>query len=190
MKSHRVAFVLATGCMLAGLSAMATIPHGVASAAAPVASASASALSRKKRPAPPEPLESQTIPKEPSSRPTLEEWQNTTPIAVTRHSPNASACHTFRVREWLKIKCDQKIAYIRQHGGNSKEVFTWIGPDSYQWGTINGGEVMFPLRPGDQRVLEFYETIPEMCSGRQALPWLIVDEIWVEGDASPTVVIR
>lgn len=146
----------------------------------------------KKRPSPLEPLESQAIPKEPSKRPTLEEWQQATPIRLTRTSPNATVCRAYRVREWLKIKCELLIATIRQHGGSPESVFFWIGDgyDFASWDKINGGEMIFPMRQGDQRVIEIFRIFPETCFGQQALPWLIMDETWVEGDASPTVVLR
>jgi hypothetical protein len=39
-------------------------------------------------------------------------------------------------------------------------------------------------------VIQFFRLFPETCFGRQAIPWLTLDETWVEGDASPTVVMR
>ena len=198
MKTRPFAFFLATGFVFAGVSAMATthpaakpaiaaVPSAVVSAE-PIASASSSA--KPTRPPPPQPLESQSIPKEPSSRPTLDEWKNAPPIAVTRRAGEGSVCQTYRVREWLKVKCELYVAAIEQHGGSPENVFFWVGPIGFDWNTINGGEVMFPMRPGDQRVIEFFRILPETCYGRQAYPWIIVDELWIEGDTSPTVVIR
>jgi hypothetical protein len=139
----------------------------------------------------PEPLATQSIPKETSPRPTLEEWKSATPIQVTRRSINAHDCDVFRVREWLKIKCNTIVAVIKQHGGNPENVFFWIGShDGISWSEVNGGEIILPMRPGDQRIFEFFRLFPETCFGRQALPWLLVDETWVEGDPGPTVVIR
>lgn len=199
MKSRPVAFVIAAGFIFAGLSAMATTPPestpansaaSTASAAAPLM-ASASSSARAPRPAPRQPLESQSIPKEPSERPTLDEWKSAIPIAVTRHSYEASACQAFRVREWLKVKCDMVVGAIKQQGGSPEHVFFWMGPhDGLSWDKVNGGEVMFPMRTGDQRVIEFFSMVPEQCFGRQVSPWFIVDEMWVEGETSPTVVIR
>jgi hypothetical protein len=199
MKMRPFAFFLAIGGVLAGVTAMATTPPtpapGIATvpsasvAAKPIASGSSSA--KPTRPPPPQPLESQSIPKEPSSRPTLDEWKNAPPIAVTRRAGEGSVCQTYRVREWLKIKCALYVAAIEQHGGSPENVFFWVGPIvGFDWSTINGGEVMFPMRPGDQRVIEFFRVMPETCFGRQAYPWIIVDELWIEGEPSPTVVIR
>lgn len=140
---------------------------------------------------PPEPLESQSIPKEPSPVPKLEEWKTAIQVAVKRRSTESLHCRAFLIREWLKIKCDLLVAAIQQHGGSPDNVFFWIGDyDGFSWDVINGGEVILPMRPGDQRVIEFFRMFPETCFGRQALPWIIVDETWVEGDANPTVVIR
>lgn len=167
---------------IAGLIGLSALANGSSS---PAASANKPA-----RLSDPEPLASQSIPKETSSRPTLEEWKNATTIEVTRRSMNAHVCDVFRVREWLKIKCNLEIAVIKQHSGNPENVFFWLGKDAYDWRTINGGEVILPMRQGDQRIIEFFRLLPETCYGRQAWPWLIVDETWIEGEAAPTVVIR
>jgi hypothetical protein len=136
-------------------------------------------------------LASQSIPKDSSSRPTLEEWKTATPIEVTRRSISGRDCDVLRVREWLKVKCHTVVAAIKQHGGSPENVFFWIGAhDTVNWAEINGGEIIFPMRPGDQRTFEFFRLFPETCFGRQALPWLVVDEVWIEGETTPTVVIR
>jgi len=178
--TRHAALALAAISGLIGLSALAN------GSASPIASANKPARLPE-----PEPLASQSIPKESSSRPTLEEWKNATVIQITRRSMNAHDCDVFRVREWLKVKCNITAALVMQHGGNPENVFFWIGShDGMDWSKVNGGEVIFPMRPGDQRVFEFFRLFPETCFGRQALPWLIVDETWIDGEPSPTVVIR
>jgi hypothetical protein len=196
MKSARhVSFVMATGLVFVGLSAMATPqpePSGAASAATSAsAAASASSSARAPRMPPPEPLDKQSIPKEASKVPTVEEWKSATPVAFTRRSTDAKNCRAFRVREWLKVKCEMIAAVIKQHGGSPENVFFWAGPhDGFEWHNINGGQVIFPMRPGDQRVIQFFSLEYEQCFGRQSWPGPIVDEIWIEGDSHPTVVIR
>lgn len=178
--TRHVALAIAATSGLIGLSALAN------GSASPAGSANKTARSPD-----PEPLASQSIPKEASSRPTLEEWKTATRIEITRRSMNAHECDVFRVREWLKVKCNTIVAVIKQHGGNPENVFFWVGShDTVNWSQINGGEVILPMRPGDQRIIEFFRLFPETCYGRQALPWLIVDETWIEGEATPTVVIR
>ncbi|HRI63554.1 MAG TPA: hypothetical protein PK156_04935 [Polyangium sp.] len=196
MKSRFLAMIVGPGCILAGLSAMATTPSEVVSAAstttsaAPSAAASASAA-KPPRPPPPVPLESQTIPREPSPRPTLEEWKNGQHVRVTRRSAEARSCEAYLVREWLKIKCTKNIAAVAQQSGNTNDVFFWVAPnEKMDWGYLNGGEVMFRMQPGDQRVIEFFQMIFESCFGHQAWPWVVVDETWLENEPHPTVVLR
>lgn len=192
MKSRYLAMLIVPGSILAGLSAMATTPPQIASGASPAPSAaSATSAAKPPRPAPTVPLETLTIPQEASPRPTIEEWKTAEHIRVTRRSAEGRACETYRVREWFKVKCTKNLAVVKQHGGNTNDVFFWIGPNnSSDWAYVNGGEVMFRMRPGDHRVFEFFQMFPDMCYGQQSWPWVIVDETWVEGEAKPTVVIR
>jgi hypothetical protein len=175
------------------MGASSTAPSGSAApAAAPAtASAPAAASATVSREPWPEPLESQSIPTTPSTRPTLEEWKTATPIEPTRRSVDAKHCRAYRVREWLKVKCNLMIAEIRQFGGSPEGVFLWIGPkQSYEWDQINGGELILPMRPGDRRIVQFFELVPNMCVGVASSSSVILDEAWIEGDKAPTIVLR
>jgi len=191
-----VRFVLALGLSVSIGAASATSP--LAEAAAPSASASASAAPsasaiRPHRDPPEEALDKQEIPKAPSAPPTLDEWKTATRIEVTRRKSGTSACRVFRVREWLKVKCDMSVGAIHQHLGTAEGVSFWISPTktvSFPGNEKNGGELLFPMRLGDRRLLQFFELRHDMCVGVGFSPSVIVDETWLEGDASPTVVLR
>jgi hypothetical protein len=185
-----VRLVAGLGFLIATLAVSATMSAGPVPSAAASSSAAASAASVQ-RPPPPEPLEAQAIPATPSARPTLDEWKSATQIEPTRRSREARRCRLYRVREWLKVKCDAMTAGIRQQGGSPEGVFLWVGPKSdYGWVEDNGGELILPMRPGDRRVLQFFRLVPEMCFGIASSPGIILDETWIEGDKGPTLVLR
>lgn len=174
------------------------------SAASPAASASASALTSAsvelnlpvgppKREPPIELLEKQTIPTTSSPVPKLDEWKNAIPVDVERGSYASRDCVLIRVREWLKIKCNLAVGAIYQHAGNPEGVAFWVHPKPEIWSTIdeaNGGEMIFPLRVGDRRLLQFFVLRRDPCTSVGFEPSVLVDENWIEGESAPTVVIR
>jgi hypothetical protein len=181
----------------------------LASAASPAASASASASSSTQASdsanapvGPPkrepiiEQLEKQTIPTTASPVPKLEEWKNATKVDVERGSHVASQCDLFLVREWLKVKCNLNVGAIYQHSGKSEGVAFWIRPKPDLWSNAaameeaNGGEMIFPLRVGDRRLLQFYTLRHDSCVGTAHEPSVMVDETWIEGESAPTMVLR
>ena len=195
--------ILLSAASISGLAmcgAAATLRS--ASAADPVASASVSAAASAsanapvgppKREPPIEVLEKQTIPTEKSPVPKLDEWLKARPVEVFRHDYNSANCIVLRVREWLKVKCDMRVGAIYQHSGNPEGVLFWVGPKLEIYLDIeskNGGEMIFPLRPGDRRLLQFFELRQDPCVGIGFDPSVIVDETWIEGEPGPIVVLR
>ena len=181
--------VSALGFMSVTMGAKSTAPSGSAPpAAAPATPAASASVAREPLP---QPLEAQSIPTDPSKPPALEEWKTATPVEITRRSGDAKRCLAYRVREWLKVKCSMIVAEIHQYGGSPEGVFLWIGPKpDFGWDTKNGGELIFPMRQGDRRILQFFELVPNMCVGSASSTSIIVDEVWIEGDKGPTVVLR
>ncbi|MBK9259380.1 MAG: hypothetical protein IPM54_06035 [Polyangiaceae bacterium] len=167
-----------------------------AAAAAPSASASASASAGSpERPLPIEPLEKQSVPTTKSPVPTLEEWKTAPRVEVVRRNFKTGDCAVFRVREWLKVKCEANVGAIYQHSGNVEGVAYWIRPipQLYSFSSFeekNGGEVIFPLRVGDRRLLQFFSLRHDPCIGIGFDPSVMVDETWIEGEPSPVVVLR
>jgi len=175
-----------------------------ASAASPAASASASALASAsasanapvgppKREPPIERLDKQTIPTTVSPVPTLDEWKTAQVVDVDRRNYASSYCVVLLVREWLKVKCELSIGAIYQHSGDSRGVAFWIQPKPNIWENVellNGGEMIFPLRVGDRRLLQFFEARRDPCIGIGFEPSVLVDETWIEGESAPTVVLE
>lgn len=182
--------------LLLGLGALSLSLAGVALAAAdPPASPSASAAPRasaRARPPATVPLATQEIPAVASDKPSLEEWKSAVVLEVTRRSPEAVACRAYRVREWLKVHCDFPMAGIRQLGGSADGVLLWVVPKTNEnlWERGQGGQVILPMRAGDRRVVQFFALEGGEYEGIWSTPSVVLDEVWLEGAARPTVVLR
>jgi hypothetical protein len=102
---------------------------------------------------------------------------------LTRVSAAGATCNAIRVREWLRIRCASKTFAISLLGGSNEGLAFWIGPEA----DGQPGEVQFPLRRGDRRVVQFWAAGKDAEGGFQAKPLLVVQEQWVEGEAAPIV---
>jgi hypothetical protein len=195
-------FFLLSGTSISALVAWisaASLP--LASAAAPSASASASASAASsapsgppERPAPIELLEKQTIPTTPSPVPKLDEWKAAPAVEVARRDGyRTNACTVYRVREWLKVRCEMSVGAIYEHSGNPEGIAFWVRPIENVWANMeqaNGGEVIFPLKVGDRRLIQFFALQHDPCIGMGYGPSVMVDETWLEGEPGPIVVLR
>lgn len=120
---------------------------------------------------------------ESSPAPTAKEWVDASPVKLTRTSPAASGCSARRVREWLRVRCPGKTFALSLLGGSNEGLAFWIGPEAEGW----FGEVQFPLRRGDRRVIQFWGTKTDPAGVGELAPTLVVQEQWVEGEAAPMV---
>lgn len=138
-------------------------------------------------PGEPEPLElppvdATPLPSEPTAAPSLDEWKGAPRFALTAASPRASdLCRAYRVREWVKIHCDAHVGAIRLLAGDPKGFAAWMPPLAMDRPPVLGGEVIFPLRPADRRVVQVFE----LDAGYDSyLPGsaFVIDAVWVEGE--------
>lgn len=196
MRAHPFSLVAAVGFALAfafGSTASwsESPPSSTASASAAV-SASASAPPRPKPlPLPEETFDAEPFPAAASERPSLKDWQSAKLVEPTRRSPRSRVCSVFRLREWVKVRCALRIASVNQFGGDPQDAYTWVGvAEGFGWGPENGAEVMFRVAPGDRRVFQFFELVPDPCVGQASSPSILVDASWAPGDARPTLVLR
>jgi hypothetical protein len=67
-------------------------------------------------------------------------------------------------------------------GGSSAEVSFWIDHDERR-----GGEVQFPLRRGDRRVVQIWAGEADAAGVFKPRPALVIQEHWLEDRAAPTV---
>ena len=104
--------------------------------------------------------------------------------------PAAAGCRAYRLREWLRFRCpDLTVAAVSLLGGQTKGVAFWITPPKGS-DLPRGGEVMFPLRPGDRRVVQLLTFGAGYDGPFTILPAVVLQEHWIEGDPTPTVIAR
>lgn len=133
------------------------------------------------------------FPDEKSKKPTAEEWKAAPEVQPTRRGPRGAKCHVWRVREWVRVSCpDLVTASIAMLGGTTEGMAFWIDPvrEGQDGKLPAGGEVMFPVRPGDRRVVQFLSFGPGYEGPFTQLPALVVQESWLEGAAAPVLLLH
>ncbi|MDI3284044.1 hypothetical protein [Polyangium sp. 15x6] len=162
---------------LLALMAAATASSPAPAQAPPAASASAAA------PGEAVPLDVDPPGNEKTKSPTFDEWAKATKVRLTRTGPAAAPCTAYRVREWLKVRClGTKPHAMVVLGGDAAEVSFWIDRDERQ-----GGEVQFPMRRGDRRVVQIWTGGVDAAGVFKARPSLVIQEHWLDDRAAPTV---
>jgi len=155
------------------LVAAATASSPVTAQAPPAASASAEAMG----------LDADPPGAEKSKSPSFDEWTKATKVRLTRTGPAAAPCTAYRVREWLKVRCmGTKPHAMVVLGGDAAEVSFWIDRDERK-----GGEVQFPVRRGDRRVIQVWTGEADAAGVFKPRPALLIQEHWLEDRAAPTV---
>jgi hypothetical protein len=120
---------------------------------------------------------------EKTKSPSFQEWAKAQTVRLTRTGPAAAPCTAYRVREWLKIRCiGTKPHAMVVLGGDAAEVSFWIDHDERR-----GGEVQFPLRRGDRRVVQIWTGGVDEAGVFKPKPALVIQEHWLENRAAPTV---
>ncbi|MBK8259488.1 MAG: hypothetical protein IPK82_43380 [Polyangiaceae bacterium] len=137
------------------------------------------------------PLDFEPIPtsEEKPKSPTAAEWQAAPQVRFTARGPRAKSCKMFRVREWLKVRCERQNTAISLLGGASEGAFLWMPEAKEKEPAPSAAEVMFPIKPGDRRVFELFSYGPAY-GGSMISPGLLLQEHWIAGETLPVVVIR
>jgi hypothetical protein len=162
---------------LLAIVAAVTASSPVTAQAPPSGSASAAAASDAV------PLDVDPPAAEKSKSPSFDEWAKALKVRLTRAGPAAAPCTAYRVREWLKVRCNgTKPHAMVVLGGDAAEVSFWIDRDDRQ-----GGEVQFPLRRGDRRVVQIWTNGADAAGNFKAKLSLVIQEHWLEDRAAPTV---
>jgi hypothetical protein len=119
------------------------------------------------------------LPRAQSVAPNAAEWAAAPEIEVSRRTgPSAKRCETRLVREWLRVRCASlRVSAITQLGGSGEGARLRLDPKSAD-GLPAGGELVFPVRPGESRVFSFW-TLGEGYDGPlTVLPALVVQSEW------------
>ena len=125
------------------------------------------------------------IPSERSAVPTAVEWKSALEVPLSRTSPRAAGCRASRVREWLRVHCDAQTFAISLLGGSSEGLSFWIGAES----AGRFGEVQFPLRVGDRRVVQLWKLGPTSDGNTGPRPFLVLQEHWSKRAPAPTITL-
>ncbi len=141
---------------------------------------------------PPIPSFAAGLPTEESKKPTPEEWRDAKEVQPTRMGPRAKDCHVYRVREWVRISCpDLVTATIAVLGGTATGYAFWIDPqkEGKDAKLPAGGEIQFPVRKGDRRVVQMLTFGPGYEGPLTQLPALVVQEHWLDDEVEPIMTI-
>ncbi|WP_438036953.1 hypothetical protein [Sorangium sp. So ce204] len=134
------------------------------------------------------PLDAAPFPPEPSRQPTAAEWKAAPRVRLSRAGPAAAGCRAYRAREWLRVRCPElTVSAISLLGGKSEGVAFWIDPPRGGSELPRGGEVMFPIRRGDRRVIQILTFGPGYDGPFTLLPAIVIQEQWLEDEPAPTV---
>ncbi|MGK3993575.1 hypothetical protein [Sorangium sp. So ce1024] len=134
------------------------------------------------------PLDAEPFPAEPSRQPTAAEWKTAPRVRLSRTGPAAAGCRAYRMREWLRIRCPElTVSAISLLGGKTEGVAFWIDPPRGGSELARGGEVMFPIRRGDRRVIQILTFGPGYDGPFTLLPAIVVQEQWLDDEPAPTV---
>ncbi len=121
--------------------------------------------------------------------PTSAEWKPVDPVAVTSKLPEG--CNAYRLREWVRIRCSKlATSTLALLGGTREGVSLFLDPGPNGSPAPPGGEVLFPVRRGDRRVVE-WSTFGEAYEGF-GFPEVafLISESWPPGDPGPTLIVH
>ncbi len=135
-----------------------------------------------------------------SPEPKANEWSSAPRVSIDRSSwtvattdaPTSGRCDARRVREWVRIRCNLIISAITLLGGDREGLAMRLDPTPQQeWTTFpEGAEVVFPVRRGDRRVIEWLG-VAFGYHGMSALePAFVLSEQWAPGDPGPLLVVE
>lgn len=136
-------------------------------------------------PAAPKPVDLDPPGVEKSQVPTAKEWLAASPVRLSRTSQAAAGCVATRVREWLRVRCPVPTFALSLLGGSNEGLAFWIGSSAEG----QPGEVQFPLRRGDRRVIQFWTQEKDREGGTVPAPSLVLQEQWVDGSPAPIVTV-
>ncbi|WP_437504929.1 hypothetical protein [Sorangium sp. So ce1099] len=123
-------------------------------------------------------------------RPQAAEWDAAEPVRLARDK-GGDACKARILREWLRIDCTApSLAVVRTLGASAGEEWLWLDHKNSEQdplGLATGVSVVFPVRPGDRRVIEILSGIGGYRGEIGLATAFVISEQWLNGDTGPIV---
>ena len=130
------------------------------------------------------------FPDEKSPRPEKDDWKTAPQVALSEGS-TLGLCKVQRLREWIRIGCAVTSAQITLMCGNPEDVYMELGPVPPDWGMFpEGGEIVFAVRKGDRRLLEWQGVEFGYKSMNSAISFLVISELWLPGEEKPIIIAK
>lgn len=136
-------------------------------------------------------FDAEPFPAEKSKAPTIAEWTAAPRVRISRTS-GVISCIPKRVREWIKIRCEERTAGLRLLAGSTDGIALWV-PDGIPDDLSTAGtfsEIIFPVRPGDARVFEVIALEFGEWEGWGTSSEYLVEEEWPVGGTPQIVMLR
>ena len=101
-------------------------------------------------------------------------------------------CEARRVREWMRIRCTVSTGAISLLGGNAEGLALRLDPVKHEDFPMfpEGGEIVFPVRRGDRREIEWLQVAFGYKGMNSVEPSFVLSEQWAPGDAHPLIVAQ
>jgi hypothetical protein len=124
---------------------------------------------------------------EPSPSPASSEWDRAEP---SWPGPRR-ICYAQRVREWLRVTCETDLLAMRLLAGTPEGISFSLDEDPRLEGFgATSGTVIFPLRPGDRRVIEVTSRQMDGYRGMGGEGFaFMISEAWVPGEEAAIVTV-
>lgn len=127
-----------------------------------------------------------------SPRPSAREWREASSTTLTQVSgERAAKCRAHRVREWLRVSCPELVtAAVRLVGGEARNAYFHVEAEHAEKPGLPGaGEFVIALRPGEQRVVQFWSFGQGYDGPLTVMGSITFQESWLEGDTEPTLLL-
>ncbi len=121
-----------------------------------------------------------------SKQPTAAEWNGAQPLPLRRAH---ATCRAQALREWVRVTCDQAYLGVRVIAGPND--VSIADPPAREQGKPRGVHVIFPVRRGDQRLIELAEMMEFMWKSwtvRERLE-TVISVSFGEADSAPIITV-
>jgi len=130
------------------------------------------------------PSASNAIPLERGPVPSAAAWRDAVAFPLSRTRLGDAHCTGERLGAWLRLRCPGPTFAVTLAAGAADGVSFWIGPAAEgAW-----AQLQLPLAPGDRRVIQLFRPGNDASGGVVPEASLTVQEHWLPGAPTPTIV--